>query len=53
VANARAKLRTSIKRLLVKHRYPPEPAAGRDTLVLEQMEAMVPRFGEQRPAERA
>jgi len=49
--DVRAKLRTSIKRLLVKHGYPPDqqPAAVRQ--VMEQMEAMAPRYAERRRAE--
>ena len=42
--DVRAKLRSSIKRLLVKYRYPPDqqPAAIRQ--VIEQMESMAPRY---------
>lgn len=41
--DVRAKLRTSIKRLLVKHKYPPDKQPGAIKLVIEQMEAMAPR----------
>ncbi len=46
--DVRAKLRSSIKRLLVKHGYPPdrEPAAIKQ--VMDQMESMAERFAEQR-----
>ena len=49
--DVRAKLRTSITRLLVEHGYPPdEPAAV--TLVMQQMEAMAPpRYAERRRGE--
>ena len=42
--DVRAKLRSSIKRLLVKHGYPPDKQPGAIKLVMEQMEAMAPRF---------
>jgi len=42
--DVRAKLRSSIKRLLVKHRYPPDKQPEAIKLVLEQMEAMAPRY---------
>jgi len=42
--DVRAKLRTSIKRLLVKYKYPPDKQPGAIKLVLEQMEAMAPRY---------
>jgi hypothetical protein len=41
--DVRAKLRSSIRRLLVKHRYPPDKQPAAIKLVLEQMEAMAPR----------
>ncbi len=46
--DVRAKLRSSIKRLLVKHGYPPdhEPAAIKQ--VMDQMQSMAERFAEQR-----
>lgn len=49
--DVRAKLRTSIKRLLVKHGYPPDEQPAAITLVMEQMEAMAPRYAERRRAE--
>ncbi|NMH97989.1 type I restriction endonuclease subunit R [Pseudonocardia acidicola] len=42
--DVRAKLRSSIKRLLVKHKYPPDKQPGAIALVLEQMERLAPRF---------
>jgi type I restriction enzyme R subunit len=42
--DVRAKLRTSIKRLLVTHGYPPDKQPGAIKLVMEQMEAMAPRY---------
>ena len=42
--DVRAKLRSSIKRLLVKHGYPPDKQPGAIKLVMEQMESMAPRF---------
>jgi type I restriction enzyme R subunit len=48
--DVRAKLRTSIKRLLVKHGYPPDKQPGAIKLVMEQMEAMAPRYADQRHA---
>jgi len=46
--DVRAKLRTSIKRLLVKHGYPPDKQPGAIKLVMDQMEAMAPRYAERR-----
>jgi type I restriction enzyme R subunit len=46
--DVRAKLRTSIKRLLVKHGYPPDQQPAAIKQVMEQMEAMAPRYSEQR-----
>lgn len=46
--DVRAKLRTSIKRLLVKHGYPPDKQPDAIKLVMEQMEAMAPRYSEHR-----
>ncbi len=40
--DVRAKLRSSIKRLLVKHGYPPDKQPTAIKLVLEQMESMAP-----------
>ena len=42
--DVRAKLRSSIKRLLVKYRYPPDKQPGAIKLVLEQMESLAPRY---------
>ena len=42
--DVRAKLRSSIKRLLVKYKYPPDKQPGAITLVIEQMEAMAPGY---------
>jgi type I restriction enzyme R subunit len=46
--DVRAKLRSSIKRLLVKYDYPPDKQPGAIKLVMEQMESMAPRFAEGR-----
>ncbi|MPZ67193.1 MAG: HsdR family type I site-specific deoxyribonuclease [Pseudonocardiaceae bacterium] len=46
--DVRAKLRSSIKRLLVKHDYPPDKQPGAIKLVLEQMESMAPRYAAER-----
>jgi len=40
----RAKLRSSVKRLLVKHKYPPDKQPEAIRLVIEQMESMAPTF---------
>ena len=42
--DVRAKLRSSIKRLLVKYKYPPDKQPEAIKLVMEQMEAMAPRY---------
>jgi type I restriction enzyme R subunit len=42
--DVRAKLRSQIKRLLVKHHYPPDKQPEAIRLVIEQMEAMAPRY---------
>jgi type I restriction enzyme R subunit len=42
--DVRAKLRSSIKRLLVKYDYPPDKQPGAIKLVMEQMEALAPRY---------
>jgi len=47
--DVRAKLRSSIKRLLVKHGYPPDQQPAAIKLVMEQMESMAPRFADERP----
>jgi type I restriction enzyme, R subunit len=46
--DVRAKLRSSIRRFLVKHGYPPDKQPGAIQLVMEQMEAMAPRFAARR-----
>ena len=46
--DVRAKLRSSIKRLLVKYGYPPDKQPGAIKLVMEQMESMAPRYSEER-----
>ncbi|HET8616382.1 MAG TPA: type I restriction endonuclease subunit R [Actinomycetales bacterium] len=46
--DVRAKRRTSIKRLLVKHGYPPDKQPAAIKLVMEQMEAMAPRYADAR-----
>ncbi len=46
--DVRAKLRSSIKRLLVKHGYPPDKQPAAIKLVLEQMESMAPRYAADR-----
>lgn len=42
----RAKLRSSIKRLLVKYKYPPDKQPGAIKLVLDQMEQLAPDYAE-------
>jgi type I restriction enzyme, R subunit len=44
--DVRAKLRSSIKRLLVKYKYPPDKQPEAIRLVIEQMEQMAARMGE-------
>ncbi len=48
--DVRAKLRSSIKRLLVKYRYPPDKQPGAIKLVLAQMESLAasPRYASDR-----
>ncbi|GLB68746.1 type I restriction endonuclease subunit R [Arthrobacter mangrovi] len=46
--DVRAKLRSSIKRLLVRFGYPPDKQPAAIKLVMEQMESMAPRFAEGR-----
>jgi type I restriction enzyme R subunit len=46
--DVRAKLRSSIKRLLVKHGYPPDKQPAAIKLVMEQMESMTPRYAVER-----
>jgi type I restriction enzyme, R subunit len=45
--DVRAKLRSSIKRLLVRHKYPPDKQPEAIRLVIEQMESMAPRMAAQ------
>jgi hypothetical protein len=47
--DVRANLRSSIKRLLVKYKYPPEKQPEAIKLVIEQMEAIAPRYVVQNP----
>jgi type I restriction enzyme, R subunit len=42
--DVRAKLRASIKRLLIKYRYPPDEQQGAIKLVMEQMELIAPHY---------
>lgn len=42
--DVRAKLRSSIKRLLITYKYPPDKQPGAIKLVLERMEFMAPRY---------
>lgn len=42
--DVRAKLRSQVKRLLVKYQYPPDKQSGAIRLVIEQMESMAPRY---------
>ncbi|KGM13573.1 type I restriction endonuclease subunit R [Cellulomonas bogoriensis] len=42
--DVKAKLRSSIKRLLVKYDYPPDKQPAAIGLVMEQMESMAPRY---------
>ena len=42
--DVRAKLRSSIKRLLVKFKYPPDKQPGAIKLVMAQMEQLAPRY---------
>ena len=48
--DVRAKLRSSIKRLLAKHGYPPDQQPAAIKLVMEQMESMAPRYAQRREA---
>ncbi|EWT04152.1 DEAD/DEAH box helicase [Intrasporangium chromatireducens Q5-1] len=45
--DVRAKLRTTIKRLLMKYGYPPDQQPGAIKLVMDQMEAMAPRYAQE------
>ncbi|GAA1768712.1 type I restriction endonuclease subunit R [Agromyces humatus] len=49
-ADVKAKLRSSIKRLLVLKGYPPDKQPEAIKLVMDQMEAMAPRYSEERRA---
>ena len=49
-ADVKAKLRSSIKRLLVLKGYPPDKQPQAIKLVMEQMESMAPRYSEERIA---
>jgi len=46
--DVRAKLRSSIKRLLVKYKYPPDKQPEAIKLVMDQMESMAPRYAGER-----
>lgn len=46
--DVRAKLRASIKRLLVKNGYPPDKQPDVIRLVMDQMETMAPRYADER-----
>lgn len=46
--DVRAKLRSSIKRLLIKCGYPPDKRPEAIKLVMDQMESMAPRYAEER-----
>lgn len=46
--DVRAKLRSSIKRLLVKYNYPPDRQPEAIKLVMDQMESMAPRYAQER-----
>ncbi|MGQ4618106.1 HsdR family type I site-specific deoxyribonuclease [Nocardia sp. R7R-8] len=46
--DVRAKLRSSIKRLLIKYKYPPDKQAAAIRQVIDQMEVLAPKFAEER-----
>lgn len=46
--DVRAKLRSSIKRLLVKYKYPPDKQPEAIKLVMDQMESMAPKYAAER-----
>ncbi|MCD2168289.1 type I restriction endonuclease subunit R [Microbacterium sp. JC 701] len=46
--DVRAKLRSSIKRLLVKYKYPPDKQPEAIKLVMDQMESMASRYADER-----
>ena len=48
--DVRAKLRSSIKRLLVKYKFPPDKQPEAIKLVMDQMESMAPRYADDRGA---
>lgn len=48
--DVRAKLRSAIKRLLVKYRYPPDKQPTAISTVIEQMESLAPYYAESRTA---
>lgn len=48
--DVRAKLRSSIKRLLVKYKYPPDKQPEAIKLVMDQMESMAARYAGERGA---
>jgi type I restriction enzyme R subunit len=50
--DVRAKLRSSIKRLLVKYKYPPDKQPGAIKLVMDQMESMAARYADDRGTSR-
>ena len=50
--DVRAKLRSSIKRLLVKYKYPPDQQPAAIKQVMDQMESMAPRFAGRQPVDR-
>lgn len=47
-SDVQAKLRAEIKRLLRKHKYPPDKQPGAVQLVLEQMETLAPEYAQTR-----
>lgn len=50
--DARAKLRSSVKRLMVKYKYPPDKQREAIKLVIEQVETMAMRVEVQERAQR-
>lgn len=46
--DVRAKLRSSIKRLLVKYKYPPDKQPAAIKVVMDQMESMASRYADER-----
>jgi type I restriction enzyme R subunit len=49
--DVRARLRSSIRRLLAKNKYPPDKQPEAIKLVMEQMESMAPRYSTRRRTE--